>query len=258
MVAHVSNSKVIYHLQAKISTYVYCIAVINRNGLFAHIDTSQVWPGSEHDMTIYRHSAVWKHIQEGNFILGDKAYFRLDQDEMKILGPYKGPNLTSQQMSFNDAHSTERGLVERTFAKLRKWGMFQKGVVHRVKKLERIVPYFLVAANLVNFRKLHSHLNKPDFRDVSWSSYQEIAAKVTDGQVQITTRYDAKSLEPEEDEIEYLLSSELARYGWEELTKSRSKSQTKSRPKQKSKKESNLSPITHRVTPPKRKANRNK
>eukprot|EP00033_Pygsuia_biforma_P005140 GCRY01005644.1.p1 GENE.GCRY01005644.1~~GCRY01005644.1.p1 ORF type:complete len:202 (+),score=40.03 GCRY01005644.1:750-1355(+) len=100
------------------------LACVDMNSRFFGITNG--WAGSVHDARVFRHSGVFRKLEElyrgselgGLFMLADAAYPLFPY----LITPFKG-SLNGRQQHFNFVHSSTRMVVERSFGILK--GRFQ-------------------------------------------------------------------------------------------------------------------------------------
>ncbi|KAK3911647.1 Protein ALP1-like [Frankliniella fusca] len=153
-------------------------ALVDHNGRF--IDIFSGFPGSCHDLRVFRHSGLYRqgvyppralvpigrHARRsatgetthsaaalrqarGYFIIGDGGYTSL-RDPVTIMIPYKNVNLTENQKNYNHHLSKARVVVERAFGLLQaRWrNLFHRPLEIKFKKAVKAIAACCVLHNI--------------------------------------------------------------------------------------------------------------
>ncbi|KAK3920169.1 Protein ANTAGONIST OF LIKE HETEROCHROMATIN PROTEIN 1 [Frankliniella fusca] len=129
---------------------------INLQGLVDNkchfIDICVGFPGSCHDMRVFRHSGLFResvYPPRGFFIIGDGGYMCL-RDPVTIITPYRDVNLTADQRSFNHHLSKARAVVERSFGLLQaRWRvLFHRPLEVKFRKAVKVIGACCVLHNI--------------------------------------------------------------------------------------------------------------
>lgn len=100
-------------------------------------------PGSVHDITIVREGGIENELLPGETVIGDRGYAGEDW----LLTPFKGGQLTEDQMKWNQVIENKRYKVENTFAWLKKFEALKSPWRHEHEKNEVI---FRIGCHLTN------------------------------------------------------------------------------------------------------------
>jgi hypothetical protein len=136
------EQRVYYSGKSKHHEIKYEVGVDVRDGTIVWL--SGGFPGSMHDLTIARTSGIIDKLDEGEFILADKAYL----GDQHFLTPLKGTPSTLQGQLFNYIISHLRIIVEHTFSKIKVFKCLTAKWRHDLC-LHKVV--FFVLSNVINF-----------------------------------------------------------------------------------------------------------
>lgn len=119
------------------------------------MDVVASWPGSAHDSRIFRNSALYQKLQQGQLdgiLLGDSGY-RLAPF---LFTPFNNPAIEVTQ-NFNRIHASTRNCIERTFGQIKR--RFAALHIPLRLKLDRLCPTIIACFVLHNVAK---NLNDPE------------------------------------------------------------------------------------------------
>jgi len=128
-------------------------------GLIMH--ASAVYPGSIHDLTVFRMTGVADIIRHGEKVLGDSGYQGM-QHVVGALLPIKKPrnsSLSHDQKKFNFELSSRRVLVENVFSRLKKWMVMSHKWNGHLDDLNRLSKVFRICCCLVNITLQQGHID---------------------------------------------------------------------------------------------------
>ena len=111
------------------------------DGLF--VWRTHAFPGSVHDIKIFQDGGLSDELLASERLIGDKGYIGSDL----IITPYRGRNLTEEQKDFNTSINKSRVLIERSFGRLKSFGILSKPFRNHLDKHEIV---FDICLNLTN------------------------------------------------------------------------------------------------------------
>lgn len=151
--------------------YFYCLkSQVICDGLGAALHISTSYPGSKHDMAIFKETyekfkteIISVHPKQGTKILADKGYISQEYEGI-LLTPFKGDPmyLTRDQNKYNKKLSSARVIVEQFFGRMKnKFCMIREEF--RGNR-EDYYKYFIICAALTNFdiRECNNPLHEED------------------------------------------------------------------------------------------------
>lgn len=115
------------------------------------IDVCARWPGSAHDATIYRNSEMCRRFERGEFgldsaLLGDSAY-GVDYDY--LCKPLQNA-ITDAEISYQNAQTRSRNVVERTFGVLkRRFPCLALGLDIGLEKVQDVIVACCILYNML-------------------------------------------------------------------------------------------------------------
>lgn len=114
---------------------------VRADGIF--VWRTRAFPGSIHDIHIFRDGGISDHLIGNEKLIGDKGYIGSEL----IITPHRGRNLTEDQKEFNSVINKSRALIERSFGRLKIFGILVKPYRNDINSHEMI---FDICLNLTN------------------------------------------------------------------------------------------------------------
>jgi len=114
---------------------------VRNDGLF--VWHSKPYAGSVHDIKVFRQGGLKQKLSKGEKMIGDKGYI----GEHCIITPYRGNNINEWQKSFNRTIGRNRVIIERSFGRLKRYGIMSRTFRANLERHEQV---FHVCLNLTN------------------------------------------------------------------------------------------------------------